>query len=208
MKTSTALAIMSLPEPLACRFPDDFIWAVATSSFQIEGAAREDGKGESIWDRFCTVPGVIADASNGDVACDHYHRLNSDLDLIASLGVNAYRFSVSWPRVQPAGKGAWNEKGLDFYERLVDGLLARGIKPHLTLNHWDLPQALQDQGGWTERATMDCFVEYALGMHQRLGKNSILLTLKTDILRAVCAQLCASQLQKHIICHTQEEWLY
>jgi len=171
---------MPLSEPLACRFPDDFIWAVATSSFQIEGAAREDGKGESIWDRFCTVPGVIADASNGDMACDHYHRLNSDLDLIASLGVNAYRFSVSWPRVQPAGKGAWNEKGLDFYERLVDGLLARGIKPHLTLNHWDLPQALQDQGGWTERATMDRFVEYALGMHQRLGDRLAAITTHNE----------------------------
>ena len=171
---------MPLSEPLACRFPDDFIWAVATSSFQIEGAAREDGKGESIWDRFCTVPGVIADASNGDVACDHYHRLNSDLDLIASLGVNAYRFSVSWPRVQPAGQGAWNEKGLDFYERLVDGLLARGIKPHLTLNHWDLPQALQDEGGWTERATMDRFVEYALGMHRRLGDRLAAITTHNE----------------------------
>ena len=171
---------MSLPEPLACRFPQDFIWAVATSSFQIEGASREDGKGESIWDRFCTVPGVIADASNGDVACDHYHRLNSDLDLIASLGVNAYRFSVSWPRVQPAGQGAWNEKGLDFYERLVDGLLARGIKPHLTLNHWDLPQALQDEGGWTERATMDRFGEYALGMHRRLGDRVAAITTHNE----------------------------
>ena len=116
---------MNLPDRLAQRFPADFIWGVATSSFQIEGAAREDGKGESIWDRFCRVPGAIADASNGDVACDHYHRLEQDLDLIASLGVNAYRFSVSWPRVQPDGAGAWNAKGLDFYDRLVDGLLAR-----------------------------------------------------------------------------------
>ncbi len=150
-------------------FPADFVWGVATSSFQIEGAAREDGKGESIWDRFCRVPGAIADASNGDVACDHVHRLDADLDLITSLGVNAYRFSVSWPRVQPAGSGTWNEKGLAFYERLVDGLRARGVQPWLTLNHWDLPQALQEQGGWAARETVQRFVDYARGMQRRLG---------------------------------------
>ena len=136
------------------QFPPDFEWGVATAAFQIEGAARTDGKGESIWDRFCRVPGVIADASDGDVACDHYHRLQSDLELIASLGVDAYRFSVSWPRVQPLGHGAWNESGLAFYERLVDGLLAHGVKPYLTLNHWDLPQTLQDRGGWAARETV------------------------------------------------------
>lgn len=150
-------------------FPSDFVWGVATSSFQIEGAPRADGKGESIWDRFCRQPGVIADASNGDTACDHYHRLDADLDLIASLGVNAYRFSISWPRVQPLGQGAWNGKGLDFYERLVDGLLARGLQPHATLNHWDLPQALQDEGGWGSRDTVARFVDYALGIQRRLG---------------------------------------
>lgn len=171
---------MSTSDALPNRFPPDFVWGVATSSFQIEGAAHEDGKGESIWDRFCRVPGAIADASNGDVACDHYHRLDSDLDLIASLGVNAYRFSVSWPRVQPLGSGAWNPKGLDFYERLVDGLLARGIKPHLTLNHWDLPQALQDQGGWVARATMDRFVEYALGIHRHLGDRLASITTHNE----------------------------
>jgi beta-glucosidase len=165
---------------LARRFPEDFIWGVATSSFQIEGAAQEDGKGESIWDRFCRQPGAIADHSNGDVACDHYHRLDSDLDLIASLGVNAYRFSVSWPRVQPTGSGAWNEAGLAFYERLVDGLLARGIQPHLTLNHWDLPQALQDQGGWNARETVDHFVEYALGMYRRLGNRLAAITTHNE----------------------------
>lgn len=154
---------------LARQFPPDFVWGVATSSFQIEGAAREDGKGESIWDRFCRVPGAIADASNGDVACDHYHRLESDLDLIASLGVDAYRFSVSWPRVQPNGAGAWNARGMAFYERLVDGLLARAVKPYLTLNHWDLPQVLQDNGGWDSRETVHRFVEYARGVHRRLG---------------------------------------
>lgn len=165
---------------LARRFPDDFIWGVATSSFQIEGAAREDGKGESIWDRFCQQPGTIADRSNADVACDHYHRLESDLDLIASLGVNAYRFSVSWPRVQPTGSGPWNEAGLAFYERLVDGLLARGIQPHLTLNHWDLPQALQDQGGWNSRETVDHFVQYAVGMYRRLSTKLAAITTHNE----------------------------
>lgn len=150
-------------------FPKDFVWGVATSAFQIEGAKDADGKGPSIWDTFCQVPGAIADASDGSVACEHYARCNDDLDLIAKLGVNAYRFSTSWPRVQPAGSGAWNEKGLDFYERLVDGLLARGIAPYLTLNHWDLPEALQAKGGWANRDTVQHFVDYALGMYARLG---------------------------------------
>ena len=165
---------------LSSQFPPDFVWGVATSAFQIEGAAHEDGKGESIWDRFCRVPGVIADASNGDVACDHYHRLESDLDLIAGLGVDLYRFSVSWPRVQPAGQGAWNEKGLAFYDRLVDGLLARGLSPHLTLNHWDLPQALQDQGGWESRETVHRFVDYALGIQRRLGDRLAAITTHNE----------------------------
>jgi beta-glucosidase len=150
-------------------FPPDFVWGVATSSFQIEGAAHEDGKGESIWDRFCRVPGAIADGSHGDLACDHVHRLEADLDLIAGLGVDAYRFSVSWPRVQPDGRGAFNEAGLAFYERLVDGLLARGIRPYLTLNHWDLPQALQDAGGWAARETVHHFVAYARHVAARMG---------------------------------------
>jgi beta-glucosidase len=151
------------------RFPADFVWGVATSSFQIEGAAALDGKGPSIWDRFCRRPGAIADASNGDVACDHYHRWAGDLDIVQNLGVDAYRFSVSWPRVQPTGSGDWNPAGLDFYERLVDGLLERGVAPYLTLNHWDLPQALQDQGGWANRDTVHHFVDYARGMAARLG---------------------------------------
>ena len=150
-------------------FPDDFVWGVATSAFQIEGAAVEDGKGPSIWDEFCRRPGAIADASDGDIACDHYHRWESDLELIKGLGVDAYRFSVSWPRVRPGGAGAWNEKGLDFYERLVDGLLARGIKPYLTLNHWDLPAELQAGGGWADRDTVHRFVEYASGVARRMG---------------------------------------
>jgi len=154
-------------------FPDDFVWGVATSAFQIEGAKATDGKGLSIWDTFCDKPGVIADASNGERACEHYARWSDDLDLIASLGVDAYRFSVSWPRVRPTGAGAWNEKGLAFYERLVDGMLARNIKPFLTLNHWDLPQAMQDKGGWESRDTVHRFVEYAEGIHDRLGDRVV-----------------------------------
>lgn len=150
-------------------FPPDFLWGVATSAFQIEGAAAEDGKGPSIWDDFCRVPGAIADGSNGDVACDHYHRWQQDLDMIRGLGVDAYRFSLSWPRVQPAGSGAWNEAGLAFYDRLVDGMLERGLKPLLTLNHWDLPSALQATGGWANRDTVHRFVEYAEGIAKRLG---------------------------------------
>ncbi len=150
-------------------FPKDFVWGVATSAFQIEGAGVEDGKGRSIWDDFCRVPGAIADASDGDIACDHYHRWQTDLDLIASLGVDAYRFSVSWPRVRPSGDGAWNDKGLAFYDRLVDGLLARGIKPYVTLNHWDLPAALQARGGWADRDTVHRFVEYACRMAELFG---------------------------------------
>lgn len=161
-------------------YPPGFVWGVATSSFQIEGAANEDGKGPSIWDRFCRQPGAIADASNGDVACDHYHRWQEDLDLIASLGVNAYRFSMSWPRVQPTGAGAWNDKGLDFYERIVDGLIERGVAPCLTLNHWDLPAALQDAGGWAARDTVHRFVDYALGVHRRLGDRVRVLTTHNE----------------------------
>jgi beta-glucosidase len=162
------------------KFPDGFVWGVATSSFQIEGAASADGKGPSIWDAFCRVPGAIADASNGDVACDHYRFWESDLDLIADLGVDAYRFSVSWPRVRPSGSGAWNERGLDFYEKLVDGLLERGIKPYLTLNHWDLPDALQQQGGWARRDTVHRFVEYARRISQRLGDRIASITTHNE----------------------------
>jgi beta-glucosidase len=161
-------------------FPPGFVWGVATSSFQIEGGAAEDGKGESIWDRFCRTPGAIADASNGDVACDHVHRWREDLDLIAALGVDAYRFSISWPRVRPGGAGAWNAKGLDFYERLVDGLLERGVTPYVTLNHWDLPAELQDAGGWASRATVERFVEYSLGVHARLGDRVAAFTTHNE----------------------------
>ena len=161
-------------------FPPGFTWGVATSAFQIEGAHATDGKGPSIWDEFCRRAGTIADGSNGDVACDHYHRWQADLDLVAGMGVDAYRFSVSWPRVRPTGAGAWNPQGLDFYDRLVDGLLARGIKPYLTLNHWDLPQALQDKGGWASRDTVYRFVEYAMGMHARLGDRVHAITTHNE----------------------------
>jgi beta-glucosidase len=161
-------------------FPHDFVWGVATSAFQIEGAATEDGKGPSIWDTFCRQPGAIADNSNGDLACDHLHRWEQDLDLVADLGVDAYRFSVSWPRVRPEGRGAWNAKGMDFYERLVDGLLARNIKPYLTLNHWDLPEALQQAGGWAHRDTVHRFVEYAQGMTRRLGDRVSSITTHNE----------------------------
>jgi beta-glucosidase len=156
---------------LARRFPPGFIWGVATSAFQIEGAAREDGRGESIWDEFCRRPGAIRDGSNGDRACDHYHRLEADLDLIASLGIRAYRFSISWPRVQPDGAGAWNEAGFDFYARLIDGLGRRRIAAHLTLYHWDLPQALQVRGGWLNRDTVRRFADYALEVGRRFGSR-------------------------------------
>ncbi len=162
------------------RFPHDFVWGVATSAYQVEGGANEDGRGPSIWDHFCAQSGTIADHTNGNTACDHYHRLEEDLDLIADLGVDAYRFSTSWSRVRPQGDGAWNSKGLDFYERLVDGLLARGIQPYLTLNHWDLPQALQLRGGWANRDTMQWFVEYALGMHARLGNRVASITTHNE----------------------------
>jgi beta-glucosidase len=151
------------------QFPAGFTWGVATSAFQIEGAPDADGKGPSIWDDFCCIPGVIADASDGRQACDHYHRWAEDLDLVAHLGVGAYRFSISWPRVQALGCGAFNEAGFAFYERLVDGMLARGLKPFLTLNHWDLPSALQARGGWENRDTVERFVDYACEVARRLG---------------------------------------
>jgi beta-glucosidase len=142
---------------------------VATSAYQIEGAAAEDGRGPSIWDTFAHTPGKTVNGDHGDVACDHYHRYPQDFDLIAGLGLNAYRFSIAWPRVQPQGKGAWNAKGLAFYDRLVDALLERGITPHATLYHWDLPQALQDEGGWLNRDTALRFTDYAVTMGVRLG---------------------------------------
>jgi beta-glucosidase len=151
------------------KFPHNFLWGAATASYQIEGAWNEDGKGESIWDRFSHTPGKITNADTGDVACDHYHRFEEDIAIMRQLGLKAYRFSISWPRVLPAGRGRINAKGLDFYDRLVDGLCAANIEPSLTLHHWDLPQALQDEGGWDNRSTAHVFADYAALMVKRLG---------------------------------------
>jgi beta-glucosidase len=138
-----------------------FIWGVSTSSYQIEGAANEGGRGPSIWDTFSRIPGAVANADNGDIACDHYHRYNEDLDLMKWLGVGAYHFSIAWPRVIPTGSGPINKVGMDFYDRLIDGALERGITPWPTLYHWDLPQALQDKGGWNNRECAHWFAEYS-----------------------------------------------
>ncbi len=143
------------------RFPGGFTWGVSTSAFQIEGAAHEDGRGDSIWDVFCRKPGAIRDQQTADVADDHYHRWREDVELMARLGVGAYRFSIAWPRIQPTGRGPANPAGLDFYERLTDALLARGITPVPTLYHWDLPEPLQSEGGWLARETAARFAEYA-----------------------------------------------
>lgn len=150
-------------------FPQNFLWGAATAAYQIEGAWKEDGKGESIWDRFSHTPGKIENGGTGDVACDHYHRWSEDIALMKSLGLLAYRFSIAWPRLLPAGRGQVNQAGLDFYSRLVDGLLAAGITPLATLYHWDLPQTLQDEGGWPNRATAETFVEYADLVTRHLG---------------------------------------
>ncbi len=151
-------------------FPAGFRWGCSTSSYQIEGGTDQDGRGESIWDRFCQAPGKIRDGSSGAVACDHYHRWPQDLDLARDMGINAYRFSIAWPRIFPNGRGvAANPKGLDFYSRLVDGMLERGLEPWVTLYHWDLPQALQNQGGWAERATVEAFVAYSDTVSRHLG---------------------------------------
>jgi beta-glucosidase len=150
-------------------FPPGFRFGAATAAFQIEGAAHEDGRGDSIWDTFCRVPGVIENGDTGDVACDHYHRWREDIDLMAALGLESYRFSISWPRVQPDGVGPLNPAGVRFYRRLVEGLLERGIEPAATLYHWDLPQALQDAGGWANRDTAERFAEYAQHMARELG---------------------------------------
>jgi beta-glucosidase len=151
------------------RFPSDFAWGVATSAYQIEGAVAEDGRGDSVWDVFCRKPGAIRDGHTGDVAADHYHRWSIDVGLMAELGLTAYRFSIAWPRVQPLGKGPANEPGLDFYDRLTDALLARGISPVPTLYHWDLPQPLEDEGGWLARDTAHRFAEYATLAAERLA---------------------------------------
>jgi len=151
------------------QFPADFVWGAATASYQIEGAWDEDGKGPSIWDVFCRVPGAIQNGDTGNVACDHYHRWREDVGLMRELGLRAYRFSISWPRVLPEGRGRVTPAGLDFYDRLVDALLDAGIQPFVTLYHWDLPQALQDAGGWPWRDVTQYFAHYADLVSRRLG---------------------------------------
>ena len=143
------------------RFPDGFLWGAATAAYQIEGAPDEDGKGLSIWDTFSHTPGKVFHGETGDVACDSYHRYPEDIAMLQRLGVGAYRFSLSWPRIQPDGRGAVNPKGIDYYNRLIDGLLEKGITPVITLYHWDLPQPLQDKGGWATRDITEIFADYA-----------------------------------------------
>jgi beta-glucosidase len=143
------------------RFPDGFLWGAATAAYQIEGAAGADGKGASIWDTFSHTPGKVHHGETGDVACDSYHRYPEDIALLKRLGAGAYRFSLSWPRIQPTGRGPANAKGLDYYSRLIDALLAAGVEPAVTLYHWDLPQALQDAGGWPNRDVAGWFAEFA-----------------------------------------------
>ena len=155
--------------PPARRLPSDFVWGVSTSSYQIEGASQADGRGPSIWDAYCKVPGHIANGDTGDTACDHYHRYREDITLMHRLGIQAYRFSVAWPRVLPHGEGPPNEAGLAFYDRLIDGLLTAGIQPWLCLYHWDLPQALQDRGGWLNRDLAGWFGDYAALVARRYG---------------------------------------
>jgi beta-glucosidase len=150
-------------------FPDGFLWGAATAAYQIEGAWNEDGRGESIWDRFSHTPGKVHNGDSGDVACDHYHRWRDDIALMRELGLQGYRFSIAWPRILPEGIGAINQSGLDFYDRLVDGLLEAGITPFATLYHWDLPQALQDEDGWANRAIVGAFEKYADIVSRRLG---------------------------------------
>ncbi|HKA67688.1 MAG TPA: family 1 glycosylhydrolase, partial [Actinomycetes bacterium] len=154
----------------ARRFPDGFHWGVATSSYQVEGAWNEDGKGPSIWDTYAHASGNIKNDENGDVANDHFHRYKEDVALMRSIGATAYRFSIAWPRIFPEGTGQPNSKGVDFYKRLVDELLGAGIEPFATLYHWDQPQALQDRyGGWQSKLTAQAFGDYAGYMAEQLG---------------------------------------
>jgi beta-glucosidase len=157
-----------MPEP-SDTFPSDFVWGAATAAYQIEGAANEDGRGESVWDRFCATPGKVRNGDTGAIACDFYHRYRDDIRLMRELGLDAFRFSVSWPRVLPEGRGRVNTKGLDFYDRLVDELLGNGIEPYVTLFHWDTPQCLDDVGGWPVRSIVDAYEEYVEAVVGRLG---------------------------------------
>jgi beta-glucosidase len=153
------------------RFPPGFLWGASTSAYQIEGAVHDDGRGQSIWDTFCHTPGNVHAGDTGDIACDSYHRVEEDLALLSELGLGAYRFSIAWPRIQPTGRGSVNARGLDYYRALVAGLRDRGILPVATAYHWDLPQALEDEGGWANRETAERFAEYAQLLAQALGDH-------------------------------------
>ena len=159
--------------PEQTTFPHDFIWGAATASFQIEGAANEDGRGESVWDRFCATPGKVRNGDTGAIACDFYHRYRDDVGLMRELGIDAFRFSIAWPRILPDGRGSVNAKGLDFYDRLVDELLGNGITPFATLFHWDTPQVLEDEGGWPSRAIAEAYCEYVDVVSKRLGDRVV-----------------------------------
>jgi beta-glucosidase len=160
---------MTMAPPADRRFPANFAWGAASAAFQTEGSPEADGRGPSIWDVFAATPGKIIDGSNARLACDSYRRYTEDADLLAAANLKHYRFSVAWPRIHPSGSGAANDAGLDHYSRFVDALLERGVAPHATLFHWDLPQALQDKGGWTARETSERFADYAGAVARRLG---------------------------------------
>ncbi|HEV2782340.1 MAG TPA: GH1 family beta-glucosidase [Actinophytocola sp.] len=168
VETTTARVGTAEELDLIASLPSTFRWGAATAAYQIEGAVAEDGRGPSIWDTFCRVPGAIDGGDTGDVACDHYHRMPQDVALMRELGIDSYRFSVAWPRVQPGGRGPVNPAGIGFYDRLVDELIGSGIEPWVTLYHWDLPQELEDAGGWPERDTAHRFADYAMLVFERL----------------------------------------
>jgi beta-glucosidase len=151
------------------RFPEDFVWGVSSAAYQMEGAVTQDGRGESIWDRFCSTPGKVRNGESGAIACDFYHRYRDDIALVRELGAGAFRFSVAWPRILPEGRGKVSEKGLGFYDRLVDALLEAGIKPVAVLYHWDLPQVLENDGGWAARSTVEAFADYSRVVAGHLG---------------------------------------
>lgn len=176
------------------KFPKDFIWGVAASSYQIEGAVNADGRGESIWDRFSHTPGKTANGDTGDIACDHYHRYKDDVKLMAELGVKSYRFSIAWPRILPKGKGDVNPSGLDFYNRLVDELIAHDIQPMATLYHWDIPQALDDEGGWLNRECADYFANYVDVVSKKFGDR---VKLWGTINEPICVAMLGYYLGMH-----------
>lgn len=176
MTDKASLPVHSDQNELSLSFDPGFLFGVATAAYQIEGAATTDGRGTSIWDTFSHTPGKVVNGDTGDVACDHYRLWEKDLDLIASLGVDAYRFSIAWPRLFPTGRGPLNPKGLAFYDRLIDGCLERNLKVFPTLYHWDLPQALADKGGWLNRGTADSFADYAATVMERFGDRTDAIT--------------------------------